>query len=447
MTRSRLAGFVPVLAFTLVCGNWANAQQPRRLPDEEVLARHNLQRRWHTQVPILKVRERITYLKVQDGLLFASSDQGMVHVLEAESGRLLWSATAGELGTAIYQPSATKQFVYVVGGEVVKQFDRGNGRLNWSKVVQSGISSGVVSNDEFLYVPTVDQRLNAIGLTDDYRRTFTKHPVVWYYFVGAPIDNPPILLKDRVIVAARDGKVYAMALDQRIVLYRYYTDSQLAAPLANWDDSLYISCVDSSIYCVNLSSGLTKWRYVTGYPISKAAIPFANDVFVVSDGAGMFCIDNNTGKPRWLNDRVVTILAASEKHVYGVDRDHNGLVIDRKDGNTIGVAAIRGFTLNAENRFNDRIYMGTQDGLIVCVAEKGSDKPYIHSLRRTKGTDDEDVAPSKDKPGKSKGFFDDVLQKGKPSNVGKISKKGGEDEPEEAPKEKKGKAKSFFDEN
>lgn len=461
MTRRHPRWTLGAIALLLLCGaNVTWGQGSRSLPEEVVLDRYGLARRWHAQVPMMKLREQLTTIKVDQGLLFAQTNQGAIHCLDAESGQRHWSYAASHSASEVYQPAITKDYVFVVSATSVIQLNRKTGLLIRRQELPATGSAGPASNNKYLYVPTVDSRIYCFDLKPATERKFGNGwPITWFYHADGVIRNPPIIIRDRLVFVTSVGTLYASHLDKRNMMYRFYTKAANDAPVAHLDRMLYLPSADFNLYAIDTFSGTGKWRFASGYPINSKPVPFLEEVFVTPEQIGLFCLDNETGDVFWHNERIKHVLAVSQQHVFGSDRHHHLTILSRDDGHIIGTVPTANFTVSPDNQYNDRVYLGTTDGLIVCMHEKASPTPFIHpqstkpaqkgaeaEAEMTEEKAEDEPAPKK----KRRGFFgDDAEEKEEmtkddaDSTEEKAEPKDGDAE-EKAPK--KASKKSFFEE-
>src|SRR5271156_7180447 len=57
--------------------------------------RHGLTRAWFTQLPMDGSRSDVTYIVQQGDMLFVQTSLSMVHAIDTETGRLVWSQQVG----------------------------------------------------------------------------------------------------------------------------------------------------------------------------------------------------------------------------------------------------------------------------------------------------------------------------------------------------------------
>lgn len=416
-------------AAVLMVGSWfpllarGQVSSLRDFPDQQTLGQYNLTRRWYTQVPVVNLREQILDLKVTEELLFATSSQGLIHCLNAETGERLWTTTIGSLKRNVFPPAVTEDFVYVTSSNLLAQLDRENGRILWTKKLASVATSGPGANEDFVYVQTADHKISAIALhpsEEDKRAVwpnvhkFEPHPTTWFYDAGGPMVDPPIVLPELVAFATKEGVVHASALNERKLIYRFFTHSRQAAPLAHLDRFLYIATEEFDVFAIDLLNGNELWRFVAGYPVYAKPTPFLDDCFLVGEGAGLYCVANRDvpessirkGDLRWRTPHMVRLIGVSKDFVYAANVNNDFVILSRDDGHLIARFRSPAFTISSDNQFTDRLYMSTKDGLIVCLHEKTHDAPFAHPQKVDEPEETKDKPKTDDRPRRSS-FFDD----------------------------------------
>jgi hypothetical protein len=111
-------------------------------------------------------------------------------------------------------------------------------------------------------------------------------------------------------------------------------------------------------------------------------IPYVEEVFVTPEDAVLFCLEAEDGEIRWHNQRIERILAVSQDRVYGLDFLNNLVALSRKAGSPLVAFPVTDFTISTANQFTDRIYLGTKDGLIMCLHEIRNPAPLEHQQTR-----------------------------------------------------------------
>jgi hypothetical protein len=120
------------------------------------------------------------------------------------------------------------------------------------------------------------------------------------------------------------------------------------------------------------------------------------------------------------------------------------LIIDRDNGKIQAKLPSSGLTISANNQVNDRMYLASPEGLIVCLHETASKEPFLHPQTTTY----EEAAPEqktlavkageKEKPSDDKPKPKVVPRKAPPKSK---KKTGGDDDATDSAPKGKGKSK------
>ena len=385
--RGTLLSLTLLALGTIALPGYAQIKQSSGFVDDLTLDRHGMTRRWYTQVSTLRLREKILSLKQVEDLLFAASDKGLIHCLDAETGKILWTQSISDTPGEVFPPAVTKNFVYVCSNTHTSKLDRKTGQILLTIALPSAVTSGPGSNDDFLYVQTVNDHMYAYAMKPDpeeaklkwpHKRKFTLPSIAWFYNAGAPLLNAPIVLKDRVIFTAGSGVVYASALEKKSLIYRFIPGAKIAAPVSFRDRTLYIATVDFNLFAIDVFTGDTRWRFPSGFPIHRQPVPFEKDVFLTPEGGGLFALDDSDGSLRWIQEGADRVIAVSQDRVYGMTSASRFLIMDRRDGAILGSWFSPDFPVSAYNQTTDRIFLSTGRGLIQCLAEKRNETPFLH---------------------------------------------------------------------
>src|SRR4051794_25529770 len=95
MFRRPLAVWV---LLSIVAGSSARAQMPfprDLIPRRTALERLGLERQWLAVIPLVETERVLRISRTQD-LLFVQTSYARIHTLDAETGRILWTANLGE---------------------------------------------------------------------------------------------------------------------------------------------------------------------------------------------------------------------------------------------------------------------------------------------------------------------------------------------------------------
>jgi hypothetical protein len=146
------------------------------------------------------------------------------------------------------------------------------------------------------------------------------------------------------------------------------------------------------------------------------------------------------------------LVAVSKDHVFAADRHNVVQVLRRKNGGVLGSLPLAKFSVTPINQYNDRLYMASPEGLVLCLHEISSPAPYLHP--QTSGIEDDELERKKlatkigEKEGEKKPPAPKIVPKKKKKSEDEEGmdeeepmKGGGKKQPEKGKGKEKGKDK------
>ena len=376
--RLALAG----LLLTLMVGT-AQAQVPfgnNAIPGRKALSRINLDLQFTSVVPLTGA-EKLTYLSIDDGLMFAQTNSANFYAYDAETGRYLWGAHLGRVTTRAQAASVNKTAVFVANSNRIYALDRKTGRQIWEKELTDTPSSSTSSDDDRVMVGLESGKLVAFNAKTGAD--------LFNIQTNSKITSRPIQAGRVVAFGSEDKKLYLSKSDKPVLLWRFATGGAVSAPLGTHGTrTLLVPSMDKSLYGVDLFTGDSKWPPVaTGSAVEQEPLVSDDDVYVVNDQGYLTAINVIDGLPKWtISTLGGRLLAVSATKVYLETHDEDLFVVDRASGKIVYDPAttfqrsginLRGYDLGPTNRFDDRMYFGTTHGLIICLREIAQVKPRL----------------------------------------------------------------------
>jgi outer membrane protein assembly factor BamB len=224
---------------------------------------------------------------------------------------------------------------------------------------------------------------------------------LWEYLADSPLELAPLYTTNFVAVASFNGVFYVMSNEDGRHLYRLQAGPPLTAPLGKLEseDIAYVASEDYSVYALDVVQGHVLWRFAAGGPVKRRPIPTANDVYVSAERAGLYRVDRKTGDAVWLNRQADRFLGANNKYVYAADPSGRLLILDLARGNVLAsFAGSRDFVVPISNGLTDRIFLASNDGLLVCIHDRDYPKPMHLAPSEPAAA----PAPAKKAPAKAK---------------------------------------------
>ncbi|MEX0938366.1 MAG: PQQ-binding-like beta-propeller repeat protein [Pirellulales bacterium] len=334
--------------------------------------RNGLQRAWFTHVQLDPSRDRVIDLVQHDGTLFALTDRSGVHVIDAETGRTLWTAQIGRMDRPTLGIAANDQYVAVVNGSTLYLVDRSTGRPVWEEPLGGGPGAGPALSDDRVFVPLVTGVLESYKFKPDGR-------FPWQYHAGGRTLVRPVTTHTSIAWPNEDGISYIGSLDPLEIHSRLETRKPVANRPAYQPPHLFFVSLDGYVYAVHESEGDLVWSYSTGDPITERPVAVDGRVYVCAESGGMFCLDAATGQRAWWTPHMARFIAASRTRIYALDRLGRLVILDKQTGAPLSAMETQSLSLFLTNEKTDRIYLGTTDGVLQCLHEIGQEEPLDYT--------------------------------------------------------------------
>ncbi|HBH52547.1 MAG TPA: pyrrolo-quinoline quinone [Planctomycetaceae bacterium] len=384
-----------VRCFLLVALAWScclpavEAQGIRRsvspLIPESSLNRLGLTREWWGHAVTNRQRDRITHLTADEFLVVAQSSSGITSAFDAETGRLKWYTLVGAVDAPAYAGSFNDDYVFVISGARLTAINRDKGDVAFTFPLPSQPSAPVAVNDDQIFLGCLDGSLYAFDLKQVLSlhqqgrlNSFIDAAQMWRYRTSERVTSPPIIQGSNVLFASKNGSVYSLAALNRKMAFQFETDAALSAPIARYKDLMILASEDYNVYAIDTRSGRMAWQFTTGHVIKKDPLVINDDLFVIPEYGRLYRVNAATGERLWAKPDITQVLTASPTRLYTVDNRGHLRVLDRKTGDTVGSVPLGTFSLRVVNFMTDRIYLGTESGLVMAVREQGAEFPNYY---------------------------------------------------------------------
>jgi len=361
------------------------------IPSRTSLARLGLERQWTAVVP-LDETERLLRISRSADLVFAQTNNGSLHTYDAESGKLLWSASLGGY-TPLARPVSSNSFaVFGTSADVLTALDRKTGRLIWRSSMGTIPSCGTVCDEDRVMVGTMESRVIAYSLREKGPKGEMKiraKPVeAWAWQTSGPIHTLPLPAQHMVAFGSSDGRVYVVRNDERTFLYRFRAGGPIGEGLGSYGTrTLLIPSADNNLYAIDLLTSESLWTFPSGGPIDQAPVVAGEDIYSINQSGYLTLLDPATGNVRWNTlTQGAKFVSVGASRIYLRSWSNDLYVIDRASGAVLADPAatrqraglnLREFGLSMLNRFDDRLYFGTDSGMVVCLREIGAVQPRL----------------------------------------------------------------------
>ncbi|MBN1393888.1 MAG: PQQ-binding-like beta-propeller repeat protein [Pirellulales bacterium] len=415
-----------IFLIAVICSCGSLSAVGGELVPETVAARAGLTRDWFAQVELDRGRGRITDVIYRDGVLYAQTNAAVVHAIDAETGKTIWSQQIGRPEHPSMTPDALGGLLAVVNGSRLYLVDSLEGKLLREIDIKEAPGAGPAVSFQRVYVPMVSGMVVAYPLSwiDEPKREPDEQPSGEEKKEAAEkktapqldrrITDPPLFCRShgRALVqplVTRDdpggeyvvwptdrgylyfGRIDRALINAFVIKFRLETGSALATrpgylppdPQVIGDAGLVFGVSgDGFVYAVNEETGSTVWRFSTGEPIVETPALIGDRLYLATQLGGMYCLESKTGKNLWKTPAVVQFVAASAQRVYAVDRLGRLLIIDAGGGAQIDAVPIENVAEKIANIDTDRIYLYGRKGLIQCLREVEQVEPIFHDKQR-----------------------------------------------------------------
>jgi len=163
MKRHFAIGLIFCLMSVCVAANATAAGIAKsRLVAERDAQAAGLTRAWFAQATLDRDREEVTSATLQDGVVFITTNGGVLQALDAENGTTLWTVNVGQ--GYLTAPAINSKVVVVLCGTRLVVYDRFSGKFLDETEVFGQPSAAPVATEREAYVPVFSERLYAYPL-------------------------------------------------------------------------------------------------------------------------------------------------------------------------------------------------------------------------------------------------------------------------------------------
>ena len=391
------------------CWNSIQAQQTAlnsTFPLKKTLSRYNLHQAWWGQAVMNPSRDKVRFLVLDEENLYVQSSSNVLTTFDAITGNRLWSSQLGERDHPSHAVISNRDMVLMLVGIRLYALDKRKGKLRWEIQLPATPSATPAIDEKNVYVASLDGRVHAFDLkriqelyNEDLLPQWTNETIKWSYKSGKRIPYTPIATGRHLVFASLDKSIYSLTAIQRDENFQVEMDSPVSAPIFNHEGYLYIASNDYNFYCLNATNGVVRWDFVSNQPIRKAPRIVGSDLFITPHRGGMHCLKSVSGRRRWWRPDVTEFLATTPSIVYASDEGLNLILIDRKSGAQLGLLPLRRYSKRLSNYKTDRLYMSTETGNVICIAQRNLEfplfyyEPELRPISPELAPDEEETAP------------------------------------------------------
>ncbi|BDC98749.1 PQQ-binding-like beta-propeller repeat protein [Persicobacter psychrovividus] len=284
-----------------------------------------------------------------------------------------------------------------------------------NRVIGKNIKTGKVMWDYMVgYTfaePVLHQKRVYVGTQDGYmyswdatKRQFYRPKPQWQFRAGGPINKQPLVLNDRLIFGANDGKVYCLNNKTGALIWEFQAEdvqehafSHFTTPFVS-DNKVFIGAANGHLYGLDLESGKEIMDFKADDWIKSAPVAKGNQVFFATLKGTLYGVEIKKGKVKTLFEKhiahhpILADLAIKDDIILVNDTDLYAHAIStkgktlwkksliesfEKDGNRILTDQIAGgaYYQSKPTASNNTIYFGTPMRFVFAVdSETGKEK-------------------------------------------------------------------------
>lgn len=304
--------------------------------------------------------------------IYATSERGLVHALDGETGRTLWTAMVGNPLYPTSAPGANEKYIGVCNGSTLYVLHALDGSVAWTRSSLGVPGAGPALTEEYIFLPLVTGQVESFLIEDP------KRPVGVYKSYGRTMVQP-VISSNSVAWPTDSGNLYVGLAHAPGLRFRLQaTDAINSAPAFLAPDRIVATSLDGYIYCLNERKGNILWRFTTGEPIALSPIALDQTVYAISKRGNMYAIDANSAAARWVIGGIRSYLAGNAHRLYCADVRGDLVILDAASGSRLGAIAGAGGDVPVTNTQTDRILLVTSTGLVQCLRETNLPFPVVH---------------------------------------------------------------------
>jgi eukaryotic-like serine/threonine-protein kinase len=290
-----------------------------------------------------------------DDALYAGDQDGVVHALDARTGKERWSFKTG--GAVRTRPTVAADALYVQADDgYLYKIGAADGKERWRvAVVDKPVERLPFDNpksrfDRFGSDVTVDGGQLYLGTHGGRVLALepTKGTTVWEFAAGDAVLAAPAVRDGRVYFGSYDKNVYALDAATGKLVWKTDTKGAVVSTpaLTKEGDLLVVGNRAYDLLGIDAKTGAVAWKQYIWFSWVESSVSIEDGVAYVgsSDAAAAYAFDARAGRPIWKTDVFGWAwgqLAVDADRVYvgassqvGYTADHDGgvMALDRKTG-------------------------------------------------------------------------------------------------------------------
>lgn len=307
--------------------------------------------------------------------VFINSDDGVVHALNAATGKLIWQQKVDNVRMDA-SPVVADGLVIVSTSSAAGMyaFDALTGALRWKQTLSTGPVFSAKVADKTIYVLASHKAFweaNEQNFTTLYALDLSSGSVKWSFQAGKQTvmgalsnmdENCPLLAGSTVYFGGSDGLLYAVDASKGTLKWSYSSNAPFYTSPVWLNKTVYAGDANGSLLAINDSTGSLKWKIHDSFTIHAGISTDQKLLFVPYDGpATLAAYSPDDGKKRWLY-RPLTFISSAPTAAHGLlyTGCENGIfyALDAQTGTITWEAHLLSSSITVATVVGDVIYVG-----------------------------------------------------------------------------------------
>jgi outer membrane protein assembly factor BamB len=210
--------------------------------------------------------------------------------------------------------------------------------------------------------------------------------VRWVYGSTSRLTFAPLKTNFRLWLAGDSPTLQSVLIEDKALQITARIPNIPAAQPSQGDDIGYFPLVDGNLLAIDLSGGTgstykQQWRANVGGAMNRSPLVTFDSIFQGGDSSGVARVNRDTGEVIWRTEQTAdTLLAANDENVFVRDKSGALRVYDRnriedavtKRAVLLASADLSNFNVTALNDKTDRIFLGADSGMLICLRDKSA---------------------------------------------------------------------------
>ncbi len=307
---------------------------------------------------------------IVSGYVYFGTNNGKFFCVEAQAGKEVWEyETKGKISSS---PAVYKGNVYF-GSEdkTLYCLDAKDGKLKWKMVFPAEIFSSPIIAANCVYFGCNDKKLYCVQLPSENPEEEQNPAIKWSFEADGEITTSPACSGDKVLFGANVQKFYCVSADAGQLIWEIEKRNSIYASPVVFEKRVYLAS-SSNFDCVDLEAGVTIWwGFFNGNSSSSPAV--TTDKVFLSSGGRLHCIGSKSGQKIWESDiQALSSIIYSKGKLFFGSSNKRFYFVDAQTGNAIWSFETGGRIVSSPALYNNRIYLGSDDGRLYCFGDAPS---------------------------------------------------------------------------